>query len=196
MFDHFAVAPPNRPYDFIALRETYRGVLNSLDMESMAMYYGISALEIGRDEAFCEQVEDWLASWSDPVLARYEFAYNLAAYFGELYAIWNSNKPDEPDYVGTLPDWVYDKTMAWLLAGIAKFRDDRDLIQNVHWLRYRSMVYDTYLREDTHIPILEEALGYEIRSEDDPYVKESHARLREAFEKMRNDRDSEEGQTA
>lgn len=171
IFDQFPVSPAHTPYDWAALRETYRAHIETLEMEFLAELYGLSRLRIMRDEDFCAQVKAWLDNSSEPVRAWFELAYYLASAFWEDTLLWNMRDPHAENYYGPFPEELIEDIMRWLLAGIHKYRDDRELMQNVHWLRYREMMGDTCLRKEEHFPILEEALGYQIQGKNDEIMQ-------------------------
>ena len=173
MFD-LPVSSPHTPYDFLALIETYRHDLKQLDFSDLSILYGLSCLEFFRDQAFCQQVDRYLDSHPDPLRARYEFAYHLASSFWEFFAMWQMRQVEGPDgkrweiikpgqtgYVGEFPDALRAQIMDWLLAGIAAFRDDDELMQLIRWLKYRKDMSDTSLSR-AELAVLEQALGEEI----------------------------------
>ena len=47
------------------------------------------------------------------------------------------------------------------MAGIRAFRQDRELMQDIHWLKYRLKTGDTFLIKE-NIAVLEAELGYDI----------------------------------
>ncbi|MBN1145961.1 MAG: hypothetical protein JXA78_01795 [Anaerolineales bacterium] len=164
MLDNLPISAPDTPYDYVAFKEIYRQRLDRLDMATLAELYGLSSLERFADPDFRLQVEARLEAAPDPTRQRFEFAYHLASAFSELYGSWRSRRlpsephvyryeripADDPEYVGELPAWLVQNTMDWLLAGIAAYRADRELMQNVHWLKYRCDIGDTYLLEVMH----------------------------------------------
>jgi len=180
MLNELPISPAHTPYDYLAIRESYRQRLGELDLSTWACLYGVSSLTPFSDPDFCRQVEALLDVGQDAVRQHFEFAYHLCSSFWEAYSLWTHYRipvesggyrfepipPDDPEYVGEIPDWLIQTSMAWLLAGIHALGTDRDLMQNVHWLKYRFLVGDTYLEKD-HIEELEAALGYTIRLEDD-----------------------------
>ncbi|HSF82916.1 MAG TPA: hypothetical protein VLA49_16900 [Anaerolineales bacterium] len=179
MLNDLPVSPPFSPYDYLAFKESYRQRLDELDLSTWAELYGLSYLEPFRDEAFCNQIDGLLAASQEPILQYFLFAYQLASAFWDAYSCWYARcipvgdnayrteliEPGDPDYVGEIPEALIRKTMDWLLDGIRAYNSDRDLMQNIHWLKYRHPS-DTFL-DEPHILELEAALGYEIHLEND-----------------------------
>ena len=190
----FPVSPPDSPYDFQALVENHRHRLDQSSYDELAILYGLSSLEPFRDEAFCREVEGYLASSQDPVRACYEFAYYLASVFWEYYSMWDHRQIDtpegkrwekvkegEPGYVGDFPDELRTKIMKWLLAGVEAYREDDELMQLIRWLKYRLGMSDTSLTQ-AEIEILERALGEEIDFYKDKHAQKLLKRIIEVFE--------------
>lgn len=187
--ENLPVSESRTPHDFAAVREHYRTTIHECSLEGLAEFYGISTLEPCRDDDFCQLVEAILDAAEYPVRARFEFAYHLASSFWEDYHILLINQREFPGLFDevTLPPWLIDRTMEWLLAGIAAYRDDREVMQMVHWLRYRRMNWDTYLT-DAQLDALEQALGYPINAKEDPYLKEI---LQDTWEKLKRRQDAD-----
>src|SRR5512147_3011895 len=75
-------------FDWEALREEFRGKLDLLELESLAVMYGLSSTTSYQDDGFVSKVEAYLAKSENPVRARFDFAYHLASSFWEVYSMW------------------------------------------------------------------------------------------------------------
>jgi hypothetical protein len=204
MFD-LPVSPPDSPYDFQVLLETCRGRLDQSDYDTLSILYGLSSLDLFRDEDFCREVEEYLTSSPDPVLARYKFAYYLASIFWEYFSQWQYRQVEhldgkrwekitegEPGYVGELSDEFRKMIMDWLLAGIEAFREDDELMQLVRWLKYRLEMSDTSLTR-AEIQVLEQALGEEIDFHKDRRAQALVQQTIRALEEQRKRNAEEQG---
>lgn len=186
MDNTYRLSPPRTPYDYQAWREAVRGNLADQPLDLLADLYGLSALPSFQDQSFCDQVEAVLAAKPEPIYARFVFAYWVGASFWDALSMWNYQNPQGADFVGDLPDWLTEKVIAWLIEGIRAYHQDRELMQNIHWLKYRDMSGDTFLTS-VDIQRLEEELGYQIRFQDDPIAQAMTKEIFEQVEKLKKE---------
>jgi hypothetical protein len=179
--NNLPVAPPHTPYDWLAIKETYRERLEALGYDDLSILYGLSSLAPFRDEPFCRQVEASLDANPDPVCARYEFGYHLASSLWETFWLWEEELKALGDS-GEFPAKLKDQSMQWLLAGIPHLREDGDMLQLIHWLKYRRGMSDTSLSAED-IQTLEAAMGYTIDFRSDQRAQALAREFLEAFNK-------------
>jgi hypothetical protein len=188
------ISEPITPYDFMAVFETFRDRLDQLDTCDLGIFYGLYRLEPFRDEAICREIEDFVAENPEPVRARFLLAYELASSFWETFSMWQKRRidgadgtyrekiqPDEPGYVGVFPESLREDIMAWLLASVAVYREDDELMRCIFWLKTRLEMWDTSLTRD-EIQVLEKAMGETIDIRKD---KHAQALIKRVFEKQR-----------
>ena len=182
----YQLSPPSSPYDYQAWREAVRDNLSDQPLDLLADLYGLSALPNFRDQTFCDQVEAVLAAKPDPIYARFVCAYWIGASFWDALSVWNYQNPQGVDFVGFLPDWLTEKVITWLIEGIRAYHQDRELMQNIHWLKYRDMSGDTFLTS-VDIQRLKQELGYQIRFQDDPIAQSLVNEISDQLEKIKKE---------
>ena len=163
MMDNFSVGGPHSVFDWAAIRDEFREKLDLLDLESMAILYGLSRTYGYRDDDFARRVEDFLNRQSDPIRVRFEFAYQVGSSFWETYELWGMDnvQPGEPGYIGELLGMLHKAVLGWVLDGLSSYSDVPEVMDNAYFLVSRIGNYDTFL-EEGDIPLMEAAAGKEI----------------------------------
>ena len=159
MMNNFSVSVPRSVYDWVAIRDEFRGKLDLLELESIAILYGLSRTMGYRDDDFARRVEDYLTGYSDPIRVRFELAYQLGSEFWETYNEWQLNS--EPDHIGELLGVLHDTVLGWLLEGLSVYSNESEVMDQAYFLVSRIGNFDTFLAEDD-IPLLETAARKEI----------------------------------
>ena len=162
----YSVGPARSIFDWAALRDEFRVKLELLDMDALAVMYGLSRTVGYQDDDFVQKAEDYLATLPDPIRARFDLAYLLGSNFWDAYDLWSADymQPDKPGYMGKLMDELRDTIMAWLVEGLSVYSDIPEVMDSAYFLVSRVGNYDTLLEEED-IPILEAAARKEISIE-------------------------------
>ena len=163
MTNNFSVSGPRSIYDWAAIRDEFREKLDFLDLEPMAVLYGLSRTLGFKDDDFAKRVEDLLDISSDPIRARFDIAYQLGSEFWETYTEWGMDdvQPGEPGYIGELLDPLHDTVLEWLLEGLSVYSNDPEVMDQAFFLVSRIGNFDTFLIEED-VPLMEAAARKEI----------------------------------
>ena len=162
----YSVGPARSIFDWAALRDEFRVKLELLDMDALAVMYGLSRTVGYQDDDFVQKAEDYLATLPDPIRARFDLAYLLGSNFWDAYDLWSADymQPDKPGYMGKLMDELRATVVAWLVEGLSVYSDIPEVMDSAYFLVSRVGNYDTLLEEED-IPILEAAARKEISIE-------------------------------
>lgn len=213
---NFEMGYPDTVFDWVAYRDIYRERLDTLDVEIVAMLYGLSTLVAFRDDDCLRRIEHLLDTAPNPVLARYVIGCELAEQFGGEYWRWTRVytpeeieqrraiengaygpypigrpiTPEDPGYVGPIPLELRKTVTDWIVAGIPLVRDDEELFFSVRNIAARFDGGDTFL-EAEDIERLRQASG-------DPLTMATNLRgqqiIRAMIEKLREFQEGNPGQ--
>jgi len=215
----FPVGSPQSIFDWVALRDEFRGKLELLEMETLSVLYGLSKTVGYQDDDFAREVEEYLSKSADPIRARYDFAYHLGSWFWDKYSTWGylvfTEKPQggrpyhvfqreyngpefysvallpgEPGYAGDFVEGFHDKVMNWLLAGLSAYADDDEVIDYAFYLISRMGMLDTFLEEEDKL-LMEAAANKEISFKTSPGGRRILGIVTDAVEKERKKKGDE-----
>ncbi|MFN8388288.1 MAG: hypothetical protein U0V48_06385 [Anaerolineales bacterium] len=167
--DSFSVSGPDTIFDWIALRDEFRAKVHLLQLETLAIMYGLSKTVGHQDDDFANKVEEYLSKSKDPIRMRFDLAYCLGSTFYDYYEPWEfeNRQPEEPGYVGPMVEGFHDTLLAWVKDGLSAYSDDTDVMDSAFFLVSRTGNYDTFLNEED-IPLMESAAQKEISPETSP----------------------------
>lgn len=180
--DSFSVSGPDTIFDWVALRGEFRAKVHLLQLETLAIMYGLSKTVGHQDDDFANKVEEYLSKSKDPIRMRFDLAYCLGNTFYDYYEPWEfeNRKPDEPGYVGPMVEGFHDTLLAWVTDGLSAYSDDTDVMDSAFFLVSRTGNYDTFLNEED-IPLMESAAGKEISFKTSPGGRELMETIRKHF---------------
>jgi hypothetical protein len=192
---------PHTLAGWLSFRDLYQHKLTELDLTSLAVLYGLSSRAPYADPALCYQIEEVVERSPDPLHTGFMLAYHAATYYEDISSSWgwgnisaegDANEygtiPEgQPGYIASHPPAFIEQIKRWLIAGIHAYRSDRGRMQLIHWIKYRSLAGDSFLKEED-IAELEAALGYEIVAVADTHAQELARQVLENFERLNEGR--------
>jgi len=188
----YPVRPARTVFDWAALRDEFRTKLELLELDSMAIMYGLSKTVGYQDDDFAQRAEAFLSKLSDSIRARFDLAYLLGSSFWDTYDVWSMDniQPNEPGYIGKLLDELHDTVLSWLQDGLSAYSDIPEVMDSAYYLVSRIGNYDTFLEEDD-IPLLEAAAQKEISLKTSEGGRNLVQRILEMYNQMRTNNNDE-----
>lgn len=190
--NNFSVGQPQTIFDWVALREEFRGKVEILDIGTLSILYGLSNTVVYRDDEFSSEVEDFLSTSADPIRTRFDFAYELASEFWETYKLWDfsSIQTSGNARASELLQELHDKALKWLIDGLTLYSDQMEVMDSAFFVVSRIGNYDTFLEEDD-IPLLEAAARKEISFKTSEGGRRIVQNFRDFFENMKSKDDKD-----
>lgn len=184
----FPVSGPRTIFDWIALRDEFRGKVEVLDMEALSMLYGLSNTVGYHDPIFVNEVEAFLSKSIDPIRTHFNFAYQLTSEFWDAYELWDFSNVqfDKGKNASGFVDDFNDKVLIWLVDGLTSYSNETNVMDSAFFVVSRIGNYDTFL-EEADIPLLEAAAKKEISLKTSPGGRELIEIFRKYFAEQQGD---------